>query len=83
MAAPTGEVEVGTASPEHALAQGRQALAYVSALYRPHGERYTPGRAPGEGIVAKLDRSIVIGLTVGADASRRPSGSGQAVLPTT
>ena len=58
-----GEVEVQgirMASPEHAHAQDAKAFAYV----RPHDltvERYAPGRAPGEGIVAKLDRAIVIG----------------------
>jgi sulfate transport system ATP-binding protein len=44
-------------SPEHGSAQNAKAFAYV----RPHDievARYTPG-APG--IVAKLDRAIVIG----------------------
>ena len=58
-----GEVEVQgirMASPEHAGVQDAKAFAYV----RPHDlnvERYEAGRAPGDGIVAKLDRAIVIG----------------------
>ncbi|MBC7547676.1 MAG: TOBE-like domain-containing protein, partial [Polaromonas sp.] len=58
-----GEVEVQgirMASPEHADAQDAKAFAYV----RPHDlhvERYQAGHIPGEGIVAKLDRAIVIG----------------------
>ena len=46
-------------SPEHSSAQNAKAFAYV----RPHDfevERYAPG---AEGMVAKLDRAIVIGPT--------------------
>jgi sulfate transport system ATP-binding protein len=55
-----GEIQLDgmkLASPEHGSAQNAKAFAYV----RPHDldvQRYTPG-APG--IVAKLDRAIVIG----------------------
>ena len=58
-----GEVEVQgirMASPEHADVQDAKAFAYV----RPHDftvERYEAVRTMGEGIVAKLDRAIVIG----------------------
>ena len=58
-----GEVEVQgirMASPEHADVQDAKAFAYV----RPHDftvERYEASRTTGEGIVAKLDRAIVIG----------------------
>ena len=62
-----GEVEVQgirMASPEHAGVQDAKAFAYV----RPHDlnvARYEAGRAQGEanggGILAKLDRAIVIG----------------------
>ena len=62
-----GEVNVEgirIASPEHAGAQNAKAFAYV----RPHDidvQLYTPqaalGEGKGEGIIAKLDRAIVIG----------------------
>ncbi len=62
-----GEVNVEgirIASPEHASAQNAKAFAYV----RPHDidvQPYTPQTATGEGknegIIAKLDRAIVIG----------------------
>ena len=62
-----GEVEVQgirMASPEHADAQDAKAFAYV----RPHDlqvERYAAGHASGPekgtGIIAKLERAIVIG----------------------
>jgi sulfate/thiosulfate transport system ATP-binding protein len=48
---------VAIQTPEHAQAQNAQAFAYV----RPHDlevERYTPGAA---GIVAELQRAIVVG----------------------
>ncbi len=47
-------------SPEHAGAQNASALAYV----RPHDldvQRHQPGQAPGQGIVARLERAIVVG----------------------
>jgi sulfate transport system ATP-binding protein len=55
-----GEIQLDgmkLASPEHGGAQNAKAFAYV----RPHDldvQRYTPG---AKGIVAKLDRAIVIG----------------------
>ena len=58
-----GEVNVEgirIASPEHASAQNAKAFAYV----RPHDidvQPYTAQAALGEGIIAKLDRAIVIG----------------------
>ena len=58
-----GEVNVEgirIASPEHASAQNAKAFAYV----RPHDidvQPYTPQAALVEGIIAKLDRAIVIG----------------------
>jgi sulfate/thiosulfate transport system ATP-binding protein len=47
-------------SPEHAGAQDAKAFAYV----RPHDldvQRHSPQTPKGEGIVARLDRAIVIG----------------------
>lgn len=47
-------------SPEHAGAQNASALAYV----RPHDldvQRHQPGQALGQGIVARLERAIVVG----------------------
>jgi len=47
-------------SPEHSDAQDAKAFAYV----RPHDlevQRYSPQSPKGEGIVARLDRAIVIG----------------------
>ena len=58
-----GEVNVEgirIASPEHASAQNAKAFAYV----RPHDidvQPYTAQAAAGDGIIAKLDRAIVIG----------------------
>ena len=58
-----GEVNVEgirIASPEHASAQNAKAFAYV----RPHDidvQPYRPQTAAGDGIIAKLDRAIVIG----------------------
>ena len=58
-----GEVNVEgirIASPEHASAQNAKAFAYV----RPHDidvQPYTAQTAAGDGIIAKLDRAIVIG----------------------
>jgi sulfate transport system ATP-binding protein len=58
-----GEVNVEgirIASPEHASAQNAKAFAYV----RPHDidvQPYTAQAASGEGIIATLDRAIVIG----------------------
>ena len=80
-----GEVEVQgirMASPEHANVQDAKAFAYV----RPHDlivERYEAGRAAGEanggGIVAKLDRAIVIGpiarLELVPADDHRPAGN--------
>jgi sulfate transport system ATP-binding protein len=51
---------VRIASPEHASAQNAKAFAYV----RPHDidvHPYKPQTSAGEGIIAKLDRAIVIG----------------------
>ena len=51
---------VSIASPEHAAAQDAQALAYV----RPHDievQRHVPGQPDQSGIVAKLERAIVVG----------------------
>ena len=58
-----GEVHVEgirITSPEHASTQNAKAFAYV----RPHDidvQRYVSHSAVGEGILAKLDRAIVIG----------------------
>ena len=58
-----GEVDVEgmrIASPEHASAQNAKAFAYV----RPHDievRPYTTQTQAGEGIIAKLERAIVIG----------------------
>ena len=46
--------------PEHAGAQNASALAYV----RPHDlevQRHQPGQALGQGILARLERAIVVG----------------------
>ena len=51
---------VSIASPEHAAAQDAQALAYV----RPHDievQRHVPGQPGQSGIVARLERAIVVG----------------------
>ena len=75
-----GEVNVEgirIASPEHASAQNAKAFAYV----RPHDidvQPHTPQAALGEGIIAKLDRAIVIGpiarLELIPKDDTRPSG---------
>ena len=75
-----GEVNVEgirIASPEHASAQNAKAFAYV----RPHDidvQPHTPQAALGEGILAKLDRAIVIGpiarLELIPKDDTRPSG---------
>ena len=75
-----GEVLIGAdhhgvrlASPEHSTAQDAKAFAYV----RPHDlevQRYTPegpGASGGKGIIATLDRAIVIGPMARLELTRQ------------
>jgi len=62
---------VSIASPEHAHTQNTQALAYV----RPHDLDVVPYRPGLPGIVARLDRAIVVGPLARLELLPEPNGN--------